>query len=204
MLEIYHAPGTRGLRVIWACEELGVPYRLTRVDFSAQYRASPEWRRLNPVGKVPAMKDGDLAMFESCAMVQYVLDRYGGGRLQPAAGTPEHALYLQWCWFAEATFARPIGEIVNHRRAFPEPIAAVEDEMHARSRACADAVGDAVEGRAFLLGDAFTAADVMMGYTLHVYGRVLSEELPAKAGAYYRRLGERAAFQRARRADRME
>ena len=67
------------------------------------------------------MLDGDLTMFESGAMVQYILDRYGNGALQPQPGTPEHALYLQWSWFAEATFARPLGEIVNHRRVFSEP-----------------------------------------------------------------------------------
>ena len=55
MLNIYHSTGTRGFRVIWVCEELGVPYEINPVDFSADYRASPEWRALNPVGKVPVM-----------------------------------------------------------------------------------------------------------------------------------------------------
>ena len=61
-------------------------------------------------------------MFESGAMVQHVLDRHGGGRLEPARGTREHALYLQWSWFAEATFTRPLGEIVNHRREFGDSV----------------------------------------------------------------------------------
>ena len=60
MLTIYHAPGTRGFRLIWLCEELDHPYEVVKVDFSAEYRASPEWRRMNPVGKVPAMTDGDV------------------------------------------------------------------------------------------------------------------------------------------------
>ncbi len=70
MLQIYHAPRTRGFRVIWLCEELSLPYSIVRVDMAPAYRSSPEWRRLNPVGKVPVMRDGDLAMFESGAMVQ--------------------------------------------------------------------------------------------------------------------------------------
>ena len=77
MLEIYHAPGTRGFRVVWLCEELGIPYRIIPVDMAPAYRASPEWRKLNPVGKVPVMSDGDLTMFESGAMVQYVLEHLG-------------------------------------------------------------------------------------------------------------------------------
>ena len=76
------------MRPIWALEELGLPYAIAAVDFSAEYRQTPERRKMNPVGKVPAMTDGDLTMFESVAMMQYILDRYGGGRLQPTAGTP--------------------------------------------------------------------------------------------------------------------
>ena len=124
MITIYHVPRTRSVRVIWLCEELGVPYEVVPVDFSAEYRASAQWRKLNPVGKVPVMTDdspsaGPITIFESGAMVEYVLDHYGDGRLRPAPCTAEHALYLQWTWFAEATFARPLGEIVNHRREFP-------------------------------------------------------------------------------------
>ena len=95
MLTIYYAPNTRGFRVIWACEELGLPYQLARVNFSAEYRASPEWRKKNPVGKVPVLVDGDLTLFESDAMMQYLLERYGKGRLQPAHDSTDYGLYLQ-------------------------------------------------------------------------------------------------------------
>ena len=138
MLQIYHAPRTRGFRAIWLCEELSLPYSIVRIDMSPAYRSSPEWRRMNPVGKVPAMRDGEFVMFESGAMVQYLLDKFAGGRLQPAAGTPPHALYLQWSWFAESTFARPLGEIVNHRREFAgAEVPAVITEMQGRARSCA-------------------------------------------------------------------
>ena len=85
------------MRPIWALEELGLPYAIVPVDFSAEYRRTPEWRKMNPVGKVPAMTDGDLTMFESVAMMQYILDRYGGGRLQPTAGTPCDGALLLCC-----------------------------------------------------------------------------------------------------------
>ena len=91
MIRIYHVPLTRSLRVIWLCEELGLSYEAIPVDFSADYRMSEEWLRMNPVGKVPVLTDGDLTLFESGAMVQYLLDRYGKGALQPVHGTPEHA-----------------------------------------------------------------------------------------------------------------
>ena len=205
MLRIHHVPATRGFRVIWLCEELEIPYEIVHVDFSRRYRASAEWRAMNPVGKVPVMTAGDLAMFESGAMVQHVLDRHGGGRLEPARGTRDHALYLQWSWFSEATFARPLGEIVNHRREFGDrAIAKVVEEMKARARLCLDALDREMRGKDYLVGD-FTAADIMMGYALRSYRRLLPDEsLPANAGAYWGRLAARGAYRAAIAAESQE
>ena len=174
MIRIYHAAGTRSVRIIWLCEELGLPYEKVDVDFSPAYRATPEWRALNPVGKVPVLVDDDVTMFESGAMVEHLLDRHGEGRLRPPPGTAERALYLQWSWFAEATFARPLGEIVNHRREFPgdDGIPAVVEEMKRRAALCVQALDAALAGRHYLLGESFTAADVMMGYSV-LLARVL-------------------------------
>ncbi len=199
MLTVYHVPITRSLRVLWLCQELELPHEVRTVDFGAAYRASPEWRALNPVGKVPAMTDGNFTMFESGAMVQYLLDRYGQGRLQPAPGTEAHGLYLQWSWFAEATYARPIGEIVNHRRAFGADgeIPAVVEEMKGRARLCSEAVDRALQGRDYLLGDQFSAADIMMGYSVMLAQRFSSTEGLDALNAYWARLSARPAWQRA-------
>ena len=198
MLRIHHFPATRGFRVIWLCEELDIPYEVVPVDFSKRYRASAEWRAMNPLGKVPVMTTGDLVMFESGAMVQHVLDRHGGGRLEPERGTREHALYLQWSWFAEATFTRPLGEIVNHRREFGDrTIPEVVEEMKARARLCVEAVDAEMRGKDHLVGD-FTAADIMMGYALRSCVRLLPDDpLPASADAYWRRLAARDAYRAA-------
>ena len=202
MLKIYHAPRTRGFRVVWLCEELGTPYRIVTVDMSPSYRKSAEWRTLNPVGKVPAMTDGELVMFESGAMVQYVLDRYGEGRLQPTPGTAEHATYLQWSWFAEATFSRPLGEIVNHKREFADnPSQPVIDEMKSRARLCAQALDAALKGRTWILGDTFSGADIMLGLTLRSYLRGMEEEFPGNVAPYWARLTERPAYKRAEAAE---
>jgi glutathione S-transferase len=202
MLTIYHSPMTRGLRVIWACEELGIAYQVKAVDFSAAYRATEEWRALNPVGKVPVMTDGDLTMFESGAMLQYVLDRYGNGRLQPRPGTPEHALYLQWCWFGESTFSRPIGEVVNHRRAFPDaPDQAIMDEMRDRGLVSLAALDQALAGRPFILGDEFSGADIMNAYTVLLVERVLGAPLPANAARWWADMKARDGYRATRQAE---
>jgi glutathione S-transferase len=204
MITIYHAPNTRGFRNIWLCEELGLDYQVERVDFSAAYRDSADWRRMNPVGKVPVMTDGEVKLFESGAIVQHLLDCYGEGRLQPPRGTHEHGLFLQWCWFAEATFSRATGELANHKRAFAgallEP---VMKEMRGRARTCMQALDDAVRDKQFLLGDAFTAADVMMGYCLLSYERNVGDAIPDCAAAYWQGLQARPTFDAAIAANRM-
>lgn len=200
MIRIYHAAGTRSVRIIWLCEELGLSYEKVAVDFSPAYRATPEWRALNPVGKVPVLVDDDVTMFESGAMVEHLLDRYGEGRLRPPSGTADRALYLQWSWFAEATFARPLGEIVNHRREFPreDAIPAVVEEMKGRAALCVQALDAALAGRRFLLGEEFTAADVMMGYSV-LLARVL--QIPGaplgQVGAYFDTISQRPGYRAA-------
>ena len=201
MLKIHHFPGTRGFRVIWVCEELSVPYEIAPVNFAAEYRASPEWRALNPVGKVPVMTDGDMTMFESCAMMQYVLDRYGDGRLQPAKDDPTYAHYLQWCWFAEATFARPLGEIVNHRREFKPELDAVVAEMKSRATACVTALDAALSERPYLLGDTVSAADLSVCYVMRGYRRMVTEALPANAQAHFDRLTALPSYEATVKAD---
>ena len=201
MLKIHHSPGTRGFRVIWVCEELSVPYEIVPVNFAAEYRATPEWRALNPVGKVPAMTDGGMTMFESCAMMQYVLDRYGDGRLQPAKDDPGYAHYLQWNWFAEATFARPLGEIVNHRREFDPELEAVVAEMRSRATACVSVIDAIMSERSYLLGDVMSAADLSICYTMRGYRRMVSETLPAAAQAYFDRVTALPSYAAALNAD---
>jgi glutathione S-transferase len=198
MLKIFHVPGTRSVRPVWLCEELAIPYVREVISFDADFRASPEWRRRNPVGKVPAMEDGNLTLFESCAMVQVIVDRYGEGRLEPAQGSDAHALMQQWSWFAESTLARPVGEIRNHNRVFGEAAnEAVVDEMKARIRLCLAAVDDAMVGQAYIVDWGFSVADINLGFSVHVAGvHVPLADYP-NVQVYYERLYSRPAFQRA-------
>ena len=199
MLKIYHATRTRGTRPIWLCEELGLDYEVIAVDFSAEYRATPAWRALNPTGKVPVMQDGDMTMYESGAMVEYILARYAQGQLQPAVSDPDYPLYLQWMWFAEATLSRPLGEIVNHGREFPgdKRLNNVVNEMENRAELSLIAVADSIGSNTYLLGDTFTAADIMMGYSIMLGDMLIPTRMPSHLLPYWHRLQERPAFQAA-------
>jgi len=207
MLTIYHVTNTRGMRVIWLCEELNLDYEVVKVDFSPAYRRSDEWRELNPVGKVPVLRDDDLVMFESGAMVEYVLARYAKGQLAPAPSSPSYAAYLQWLWFGEATLSRPLGEIVNHRREFSGQDALSDhtaerliEEMKDRAAECLSAIAAQVQRQDYLLGAQFSAADIMVGYGIALAQALAPARAPANLAPYWERLAQRPAFQIARDA----
>ncbi len=200
-MKIYHVKGTRSIRVIWLCHELNVPLDIETIPtFDAAFKASPEWRAKSPTGKVPVLEDGSITMYESGAMVEYILGRYGPGDLVPKK--PEDlALYYQWCWFAEATFARPLGDIIHNTVIKPpeERIAAVVPDATQRARLCLDGIERCVEHQPYLLGDFFSAADIMMGYSLMLAERtgVLTTDHP-NAQRYFSFLSDRDGFIAAR------
>lgn len=199
-MKIYHVAGSRSVRVIWLCEELGLACEVETIDFSPTFRATPAWRAKSPTGKVPVLEDDGCTFYESGAMVQYILTRYGGGRLQPTQDWAQGAVFLQWSWFAEATFARPLGDIMHHTVFKPEAerIPAVVADARQRALVCLDAVDAAVADSTYLMGNDFTAADIMMGYTLRLAKRTgVLEQAHLHASAYFARLESRAAYQRA-------
>jgi glutathione S-transferase len=163
-MKIYHVAGTRSIRPIWLCYELDVAVEVETIDFSASYRASPEWRAISPAGKVPALTDGALTMFESGAMVSYLLERYGEGRLRPEPGSTDSALFHQWCWFSEATLIRPLGLA----RMLREQEGSLSADAREKALESLGVVETALADQEFLVGGAFSAADVMMGYSLHL------------------------------------
>ena len=125
-------------------------------------------------------------------------------RLQPPRESNDYGLFLQWCWFAEATFSRATGELANHKRAFAgallEP---VMEEMRTRARRCMRAVDEALQSGQYLVGDTFTAADIMMGYSLQSFERHVGDEFPARVASYWERVTQRPAFAAAVLANRM-
>ena len=110
MLKVYYAPRTRAVRVIWLLEELGLPYSLARVEFMPTTREF--FIQKSPLGKLPKLEDGDVVICESDAIVEYILERHGAGRLAPAIGSPNRPALLQWLHFAESTAFSPLGIVV--------------------------------------------------------------------------------------------
>jgi glutathione S-transferase len=197
MIKVYHAPLTRSVRIIWLLEELGVPYQLERVAFTPP---TVPFSQKTPYGKVPAIEDGEVTMIESGAILEYLLERYGEGRLAPAPGSPERGPFLQWIHFAEATVLPPIGEIVRHTVFKPpaERVQSVVDDARARLKPTLDVVERALERNEYLLASGFSAADIMMGVSLMIARRLKSLDPGfANIAAYLARLEPRPALRTA-------
>jgi glutathione S-transferase len=201
MLKLYHAPLSRSVRIVWLLEELGLPYELVAAPLEPP--VPHPFAQKTPTGKVPTLEDDGVVMFESGAILEYVLERHGGGRLAPATGSPLRAAFLQWIHFAEATAFTGLGNLAWHTRvrqdaeALPEALA----DYRGWALAALDVVERALAGREFLLGDEFSGADIMLGYSLLVaraFG-VLGERHPA-TDAYLTRLTRRPALRSALRA----
>lgn len=188
---VYHHPFSRASSVVWMLEELGLDYELKFVDIMKGEQKSPEILALNPMGKLPVIKDGDAVVSELAAIGIYLADRYALGRLAPALDDPARATYLRWSFFAPSVMEP--GLMAKSSGWTYKPTAAGWGDYDAMIRAMEAALskGD------YLLGDKFSMADAIFGGTLrHMLMFKMLEEKPVFK-AYADRLGARPAAQKA-------
>jgi glutathione S-transferase len=200
MLKLYYAPQTRAGRPRWMLEEIGAPYELARLDMAKGDHKKPEYLKLNPNGAVPTLVDGDLVLFESAAIVQYLADKFPDKRLAPPVGTPARGRYYQWIHYAMSGLEPPLVTLFVHTVMRPEKdrIPALVEEAKVQLTAALNVLDQALTGRTTIVGDGFTAADVMIASTVG-WARMMNfigKEQPNVA-AYLDRMMERPAFQRA-------
>jgi glutathione S-transferase len=197
MIKLYHSRRTRSFRIVWLLEELSIPYELATIAFNPPRYS---FEQNTPAGKFPVIEDGALVMFESGAILEYLIERYGNGRLAPASGSPDRGPYLQWVHFAEATALPPIGDLTRHTILLPEEarIPKVAEDGRMRAINALNVLERALAGKEYLVGNDFSGADVMMGYFL-MAARMLGVigTTHPNVGTYWERLVSRAAFQKA-------
>ena len=189
------------MRVVWLLEELGAAYELKLVEFKPT--TSEFFIQQTPTGKLPTLVDGDTVMCESGAIIEYLLETLGQHDLAPAIGHADRAGYLQWLHFAEGTAFGPLGIVVW--------LTLYRQDAAEHPELVADAVARAGTGLAYLerhlatqpdavpylLPCGFSAADIMMGFTLFAAQQLQQLNDKPSCAAYLNRLGERPALQTA-------
>lgn len=198
-MKIYHAPNSRSVRILWLFEELGLPYELQSFPLGDASMRTPEYRRVHPMGRVPALQDGDVTIHESGAIVQYVLAKYAGGRMQPEVSSPEFPAYLQWLHYAEGMLMPQVNVIVVETMFLPPDKRNPENLSRARKllTRMLEPVDAALAGREYLAGE-FSGADIMTGHACVVSSK-LGADLSDKpnVAAYVERLLARPALRKA-------
>ncbi len=200
MMEVFGGTASRAIRVIWTLEEVEAPYEIHAIDFAKGDHRNPEFLALNPAGKVPAFRDGDLVLTESAAICNYIAEKFPEKGFIPPSGSQDRARYDQWMFFTMSELEQPLWSMGKHRFALPaeqripQMLETAKWEFDRALELLHKGLGD----RPYILGDAFSAADVLIGQTLF-WARTF--KIPVEQEnlqAYGARLRERPAFQRVR------
>ena len=199
MLTLHFAPNSRAGRIVWLLEELELEYNINKMAFNPKDLKSDEHRARHPLGRVPVLDDGDVRIYESGAIVEYVIERHKNGGLKPEVSHSLYPEYLQWFHYCEGMVMPPVNTIVVQTLLLP-PDRRDETVLGQAQRLLAKAlepVDESLAGRDYLIG-AFSAADVMLGHACFMSNRLgcVSDEM-ANLKGYVERISERPAFKTA-------
>jgi len=196
-ITLYFAPGTRATRIAFLLEELGVPWEKVTLDLAQREHKAADYLALNPNGVVPTLKDGDTVIFESVAIALHLADRFAEKGLAPPPDSPLRGRYLSWMVWSMTTLEPPIGDVYLERtKPAEQQSARTVDAALERFRASAQVLEDALAGP-YLLGDTFSAADVMVGCVLSFAGMLGMLESHPRLRQYVASITERPAYLRA-------
>jgi glutathione S-transferase len=192
MMKLYWSPRTRSFTTLWLMEETGQPYERVLTDISTGAQRTPDYLAINPMGKVPALQDGDATLAEASAICAYVAERYPEAKLAPAVGDPRRARYLYWLFFAPSCIEPAIVQLAT--KIEMNPVAAGWGD----AQRVVDVLDAALQKGPWLLGENFSAADIVIGSGLN-FGVRLFKMIPSRPSfeAYVARCMARPAFQRA-------
>jgi glutathione S-transferase len=200
MLTIHHLGHSQSERIVWLCEELGVPYAIRHYTRDpVTILSPPELKARHPLGAAPLIEDGDLLLAESAAIVEYIMVKHGGGRFKLGPTHPDYAEFLYWFHFSNGNLQPAMGRLMVVSRAKLPAGHPVLTSVHDRL----DRILALVEGRLgaaiYLAGSEFSAADIMNVFSLTTMRLFQPVDLAPYPNirAYLQRIGERPAYRRA-------
>jgi glutathione S-transferase len=194
MLTVHHLNNSRSQRILWLLEELGTPYEMVKYQrLEGLPLAPPELKQVHPLGKSPVVTDGDRTIAESGAIVEYIIDRYGNGRMKPAPGSDEYWTYVEWMHYAEGSAMLPL-LLALYAGFLGDGAALLRPRIDSEIANHLSYIERGLAGREFLVGTGLTGADIQMLFVLEAAGARL-EPYPASV-AYRDRMHARPAYQR--------
>jgi len=197
MIVVHHLNDSRSQRILWLLEELGLPYEIKPYQRDAQTRlAPPELKKVHALGKSPVITDGNRTIIESGAIIDYVIRRHGGGRLQPAPETPAYDEYQQWMHYAEGSAMLPL--MLNlYATRLGDAAAPLGPRIDGEIANHLTYIDSSLKGRQFLVGDLLTGADIQMSFVGEVAGAFGKRAQYPNLDAWTKRLHERPAYKKA-------
>src|SRR5579871_5517908 len=192
MMQLYWSPRSRAFTTLWLMEETGQPYERVLIDIKTGAQRKLEYLAINPMGKVPAIKDGEATLAEAAAICAYVAERYPEAKLAPPLGDPLRAKYLYWLFFGPSCIEPAMVQVVTKLEM--NPVAAGWGD----AQRVYDVLDAALEKGPWLLGEKFSAADIVIGAGLNFAVR-LFKMVPTRPSfdRYIDACAARPAFQRA-------
>jgi glutathione S-transferase len=196
-IDLWGSLNSRAFRVLWALEELEIPYNLHDLDFKKGDHKTEEFLKMNPFGKVPVLKFGETTLFESGAIIEFLASQFPEKKLAPALDGPLYAKYLQWNYFAMAELEQPLWSMAKHKFALPKEYRLEDIKKTATfefQKALA-VIEQTLINNSYLLGEHFYACDILVGHTL-IWARSVQQldESHPHSLEYLKRLKKRKAI----------
>ena len=199
MLKVHFVANTRAGRVVWLLEELGLEYEVNNIPFTKEGLKSPEHRARHALGRVPVLEDGEVSIFESGAIIDYIMERYKNGGLKPSADDANFPYYLQWYHYCEGMVMPPMNQIVVQTLLLPpdrrDEVLLVQAKTLLTKTLMP--VNENLKDKEYLIGN-FSGADLMLGHACFMANRLgcVNGEMK-NIIQYVERISNRPAFQKA-------
>lgn len=197
MIIVHHLNDSRSQRILWLLEELGLPYEIKRYERDAETRlAPPELKSVHPLGKSPVITDDGRTIIESGAIIDFIIRRHGGGRLQPALNTQAYDEYVQWLHYAEGSAMLPL--MLNlYVSRLGEAGTPLRPRIESEIANHLGYIDNALKGHQFLVGDSLTGADIQMSFVGEISAALGNRAAYPCLEEWVARLHGRAAYKSA-------
>jgi glutathione S-transferase len=197
MIEVHHLNESRSRRITWLLEELGLEYKLVQYQRNPETRlAPPELMAIHPLGKAPVIRDGEKVVFESGAIVNYLIRRHGNGRLAPAYGTDEYDRYEQFLHYAEGSAMLPL-MLKLYTARLGDGAAPLQPRIESELRNHLGFLNQELAGREYFMGDELTGVDIQLSFVAQTCLKFCGRDTFPNITAFVDRIEARPAYRRA-------